>query len=185
MKDGNAFWRAVRISWPVLGGVWGAWVGFGGYLGIAPNADSFAMVFAMGFYVVFALVGLLAGIALGGVTGGLVEWLLRRVGVGIAGALIVATVVNALVLWQIAGFVQATYPGSRTSAVKSSVSSTIKTSLENPCAHLETENGSRSLCLFQRFAWHSTQAVGILMQANRAILRVVGAIALRSSSSRI
>lgn len=126
MKDGNAFWRAVRISWPVLGGLWGAWIGFGGYLGVAPNADSFAMVFAMGFYVVFAVAGLLAGIALGGLTGGVVEWLLRRVGVGLAGALIVATVVNALVLWQIAGFIQAKYPGLRTPAAKSSVSSVIK-----------------------------------------------------------
>jgi len=147
MKDGNAFWRAVRISWPVLGGAWGAWIGFGGYLGVAPNADSFAMVFAMGFYGVFAVVGLLAGIAIGGLTGGLVEWLLRRVGVGIAGALIVATVVNALVLWQIAGFVQARYPGLNAPAGKPSMSSTIKYSQENPCAHLEIEKGSRSRCV--------------------------------------
>ncbi len=139
MKDGNAFWRAVRISWPVLGGAWGAWIGFGGYLGIAPNADSFAMVFAMGFYVVFAVVGLLAGIAIGGLTGGVVEWLLRRVGVGLVGALIVATVVNALVLWQIAGFVQARYPGLNAPAGKPSVSSAIKSLLENPCVHLEIE----------------------------------------------
>lgn len=123
MKDGNAFWRAVRISWPVLGGIWGAWIGFGGYLSVAPNADSFAMLFAMGFYAVFAVVGLLAGVAIGGLTGGMVEWLLRRVGVGIAGALIVATVVNALVLWQVAGFVQAKYPGLNAPAAKPSVSS--------------------------------------------------------------
>ena len=130
MKGGNAFWRAVRISWPVLGGAWGAWIGFGGYLGIAPNADSFAMVFVLGFYCVFALAGLLAGIGIGGLTGGFVEWLLRRVGVGIAGALIVATVVNALVLWQVAGIVQAKYPGLNAPGAKPSVSSIIKSSPE-------------------------------------------------------
>ncbi len=139
MKDGNAFWRAVRISWPVLGGIWGAWIGFGGYLSVAPNADSFAMLFAMGVYAMFAVAGLLAGIAIGGLTGGIAEWLHRRVGVGIAGALIVATVVNALVLWQVAGFVQAKYPGLRSPAAKLAVSSTIKTSPANPCAHLELE----------------------------------------------
>lgn len=137
MKDGSAFWRAVRISWPVLGGAWGAWIGFGGYLGVAPNADSFAMLFAMGFYVAFAVVGLLAGIAIGGLTGGVVEWLLRRVGMGLAGALIVATVVNAVVLWQVAGFVQAKYPGLRTPAAKLSASSADKSSPESPCVHLK------------------------------------------------
>ncbi len=121
MEDGNAFWRAVRISWPVLGGAWGAWIGFGGYLGVAPNADSFAMLFAMGFYAVFAVVGLLAGVAIGGLTGGMVEWL---------GALIVATVVNALVLWQVAGFVQARYPGLNAPAGKPSMSSQAKFPLE-------------------------------------------------------
>ena len=142
MKDGNAFWRAVRISWPVLGGVWGAWIGFGGYLGIAPNADSFAMVFVMGLYGVFAVVGLLAGIAIGGLTGGFVEWLLRRVGLGIAAALIVATVVNGLVLWQVAGFVQAKYPGLRTPAAKPSASSAAKSSLGSTSVYMEIENGS-------------------------------------------
>lgn len=130
MKGGNAFWRAVRISWPVLGGAWGAWIGFGGYLGITPNADSVAMLFVLGFYCVFALAGLLAGIGIGGLTGGLVEWLLRRVGVGIAGALIVATVVNALVLWQVAGFVQSKYPGLKAPGAKPSVFSAIKSSPE-------------------------------------------------------
>ncbi|MDP3091634.1 MAG: hypothetical protein Q8N04_13215 [Nitrospira sp.] len=144
MKDGNAFWRAVRISWPVLGGLWGAWIGFGGYLGVAPNADSFAMLLAMGFYVVFAVAGLLAGIAIGGLTGGIAEWLLRRVGVGIAGALIVATVVNALVLWQVAGFVQAKYPGLNAPAAKLAVSSTIKSSPANPCAHQKIEKVPRA-----------------------------------------
>jgi hypothetical protein len=142
MKDGNAFWRAIRTSWPVLGGLWGAWIGFGGYLGVAPNADSFAMVFAMGFYGVFAVAGLLAGIALGGLTGGLIEWLLRRVGVGIPGALIVATVVNTLVLWQVAGFVQAKYPGLNAPAAKPSASSAAKSSLGSTSVHLEIENGS-------------------------------------------
>lgn len=145
MKDGNRFWRAVRISWPVLGGAWGAWIGFGGYLGIAPNADSFATLLAMGFYVVFAVVGLLAGVVIGGLTGGLVEWLLRRVGVGLAGALIVATVVNVLVLWQVAGFVQAKYPGLNAPAAKPSLASITKSTLENFYAHLEIEKVSGAI----------------------------------------
>lgn len=140
MTDGNAFWRAIRLSWPVLGGAGGAWVGFGGYFGVAPNADSFAMLFVLGFYSLTAVVGLLAGIAISGLTGGLVEWLLRRVGVGLAGALIVATVVNALVLWQVAGFVLAKYPGLNVPAAKPAVSSTTKSSVENPCVRRSPEN---------------------------------------------
>ncbi|MDP1769919.1 MAG: hypothetical protein Q8L74_14095 [Nitrospirota bacterium] len=140
MKDGNRFWQAVRISWPVLGGMWGAWVGFGGYHGVTPNADSFAMVFVLGFYSLFALGGLVAGMTSAALTGGLVEWLLRRYGVGLAGAVIVATVVSALVVWQLSVVVQAKYPGLRPPAAKPAVSSPIRSSPANPCARMPPEN---------------------------------------------
>jgi hypothetical protein len=140
MKDGNTFCRAVRISWPVLGGAWGAWVGFGGYLGVAPNADSFAMVFVSGFYGLFALIGLVAGMTSAALTGGLVEWLLRRFGVGLAGAVGVATVVSALVVWQLSDIVQAKSPGLRPPTAKSAVFSPTKSSLANPCARMPPEN---------------------------------------------
>ena len=113
MKHENYFWWAVRISWPLLGGVSGAWLGFGGYLRLPQNADSFATVFALGYFSMFAWVGLFSGMVSGALIGGLVERLLRRFGVGIAGAVIMATLVNALVLWQIVGLAQAKYPGLR------------------------------------------------------------------------
>ncbi|AGX88471.1 hypothetical protein Cenrod_2413 [Candidatus Symbiobacter mobilis CR] len=140
MKNGNHFWWAVRISWPLLGGVWGAWLGFGGYLRLPQNADSFGTVFALGFFSFFAWVGLFAGIASGALIGGLVERLLRRFGAGIASAVGVATLVNALVLWQIAGVVQAKYPGLRPPAAKPPVSSTTTLPPENPCAYPPPDN---------------------------------------------
>lgn len=113
MKDGSPYWWAIRVSWPLLGGAWGVWLGFGGYLRLPQNADSFATLVALVFFSVFAWVGLFAGMASGALIGGLAETLLRRFGAGIAGALIVATLVNALVLWQIAGVIEAKYPGLR------------------------------------------------------------------------
>ncbi|MDP2784117.1 MAG: hypothetical protein Q8O38_05920 [Sulfurimicrobium sp.] len=135
MKHGNPFWWAVRISWPLLGGAWGAWLGFGGYLQLPQNADSFATVFALVFFSFFAWVGLFAGMASGALIGGLVERLLRRFGAGIAGAVCVATLVNVLVLWQIAGFVQSKYPGLRPPAAVRAVTSTTEVPPRNPCAH--------------------------------------------------
>lgn len=140
MKDGNRFWRAVRISWPVLGGAWGAWLGFEGYFRVTPNADSFAMVFVLGFYGLFALAGLFAGMTSAALIGGAVEWLLRRVGVGLAGAVSMATVVSALAVWQLSVVVQAKYPGLVPPAAKSVVSSPAKSSPANSCARMPPEN---------------------------------------------
>ena len=75
------------------------------------NPDSFGPMLVLGFYAFFALIGLVAGAALCALVGGLVERLLRYLGVGIAAALVVATVVNALALWQVGDFVQSKYPG--------------------------------------------------------------------------
>lgn len=119
MTSDHTFVRVVRLSWPVLGGAWGAWVGFAGYLRLPQNADSFAMLFALGYFILFACVGLAMGSALGAAVGGLVERLLRQVGVPIAGALCVATVVTVLALWQIAAMVQTTFPGLKSERVRS------------------------------------------------------------------
>ncbi len=113
MKAGSAWWQAVRISWPVLGGVWGAWAGFGGYLQLPHNADSFAYMFAMGFFIFFAVVGLIAGAAIGALIGGSIEAVMRRFGIGVAAAMGVATVLNALAISQIVDVVQTKYPGLR------------------------------------------------------------------------
>ncbi len=136
MKHASPGSWAVRLSWPLLGGVLGAWQGFGGYLGLPASADSFANLFAFGFFGVFAWLGLFAGLGLGAMIGGSVEKLLRRFGAGIVSALGVATVVNALVLWQIAGIVQAHYPGLRPPAARPVVPSTNRLPSEkNACTH--------------------------------------------------
>jgi predicted lipid-binding transport protein (Tim44 family) len=135
MKRGNQLWWAVRLSWPLLGGVSGAWLGFGGYLRLPQNADSFATVLALVFFSFFAWVGFFAGIALGALIGGLVEKLMRRLGAGTAGAVCVATLVNGLALWQIAGIVQAKFPGLRAPAARPPVSATTRPPPANSCAH--------------------------------------------------
>ena len=104
---------AVRISWAVLGGALGAWQGFGGYLGLAHSADSFASMLALGFFGFFGWVGLFVGAACGALIGGLCEWLLLRLGAGVAAALGAATLVNAVALWQIVGLGASNYPGLR------------------------------------------------------------------------
>ncbi|RFC37054.1 MAG: hypothetical protein DID92_2727743362 [Candidatus Nitrotoga sp. SPKER] len=113
MKGQKPYGWYVRVSWPLLGGMWGAWLGFGSYFHLPHNANSFGTFFASGFFIFFAGVGLVAGAALGALIGGLAEWLLRRSGAGIVAALSVATLVNMLTLWQISDFVQAKYPGLR------------------------------------------------------------------------
>jgi hypothetical protein len=101
----------VRISWAMLGGACGTWLGLSGYLQLPHNADSFGSLIAKGVFGMFAWVGLLLGMACGALIGGLVEALLRRLGAGLAAASSVATVVNALALWLLVGAVQAAYPG--------------------------------------------------------------------------
>ena len=109
---------AARISWALLGGALGVCLGFGGYTRLTSNADSFASLFALGFFGFFAWVGLFAGMACGALIGGSCEWVLRRLGAGMAVALSVATLVNAVALWQITGLVEAKYPGLRAAPAK-------------------------------------------------------------------
>lgn len=113
MKLEEKFLWAVRVSWPVLGGIWGAVLGFGGLLRLPHTADSFGTVFAQGFFIFAACIGLLAGCACGAVVGGLTEKLLLNFRVRAVSAACVATAVTVFVLWQISGFIQNKYPGFR------------------------------------------------------------------------
>jgi hypothetical protein len=135
----TALWLA-RLSWPLFGGVCGARLGGQGYLALPHNADGFAMLFALGYFSLFALVGLVAGMLLGALTGGLVEKLLRHFGATLVSALSVATVVNALVCWQLAGVIQAKYPGLSRPVAKPPASSAAKLPAENPCARAPPQN---------------------------------------------
>ena len=142
MKRESPYWWVVHILWPLLGGAWGAWLGFRGYLRVHLNADTFAPVFVLGSYAFLALIGLIAGAASCALIGGLVERLLRYFGVEIVAALGVATLVNVLALWQIGDFVQATYPGLRAeraakpprSNAPGEVAPADKGSYQNPCS---------------------------------------------------
>ena len=139
MKPEGMFLWAVRISWPLLGGAWGAVAGFGGIHRLTHNADSFGSFIAHGFFITTAIIGLFAGMACGVLVGGLTEKLLRCLGVWGACAVCVATVVNALTLWLLVGILQSKYPGFRPPVTKLPVtppigSSTYKHQSENPCA---------------------------------------------------
>ena len=129
----RAHW-AIRATWPLLGGAVGAWLGFGGYLRLPQNADGFGTLFALGFFVAFAGAGLVGGLVVGAVAGGAVELALRRLGVAAAGALAVATLVNALVLWQLVVFVHDRYPGLRAPSATRAVATPAKPASRNPCA---------------------------------------------------
>ncbi len=114
MMRQNPYCWIVRLSWPLLGGAWGAWLGYRGYVHLPSyNADSAGSLLVSVFFLFFAVVGLFAGAASGALIGGLVEWFLRRSGARIVTALSVATLVNALLLWQIVDFIQVKYPGLR------------------------------------------------------------------------
>ncbi len=136
---------AVRISWSLLAGLWGGWLGAAAALRLPPNADSFGTLLAQGFFSLLALTGFVAGLVFGALVGGLAEKILRRAGMGITGALVVATSVNALACWQLAGAIQANYPGlgpaaARPPASLSGQPATVQPSADNVCAHPPAEN---------------------------------------------
>ena len=150
----NVVLWAVRISWPLLGGVWGAMTGYSGYGSLTPNADSFGMFFAQGFFMTAAIIGLAAGILCGVVVGGVTEKLLRYFGIHAVSAVCVATLVNALVIWQLVGIVRTKYPGFHPPASKPHVttspkgSSSSTTRPENPCAQPPPPENSK-----ERASW--------------------------------
>ena len=126
----------VRISWPFLGGIWGAMTGFGGYHRLTDNADSFGTFFANGFFIATAIISAAAGITCGVLVGGLTEKMLRSLGMRGAWAVCMATIVNALVLWQLVGIVLTKYPGFRPPHISAKPKGppTHKIPSGNPCA---------------------------------------------------
>lgn len=140
MKRGAAWLWVARASWLLLGGVWGAWLGFGGYLRLPHNADSFATLIAGGFFSVFALVGLGAGIAVAALSGGLTERLARLFGAGSAAAVCIASIATLLALWQVAAWVQSRYPGTGAPAASPAASQEITLPAARPCEHPPAQN---------------------------------------------
>lgn len=142
IKHESLSWWVGRILWPLLGGAWGAWLGFRRYFWVHLNADTFAPVFVLGIYAFLALIGLVAGAISCALIGGLVKKLLRYFGVGIITALSVATLVNVLALWQVGNFVQTKYPGLDAERAAKPLRSyapkepapTDKDSYQNPCS---------------------------------------------------
>lgn len=149
MKRGAAWLWVARVSWLLLGGVWGAWLGFGGYLRLPHNADSFATLIAGGFFSVFALVGLGAGMAVAALSGGLTERLARLLGVGSAVAVCIASIATLLALWQVSGWVQTRYPGTGAPAARPPASQAIAQPAPRPCEHPPAENSP------ERASWDS------------------------------
>ncbi|MEO5831533.1 MAG: hypothetical protein ABIQ36_13290 [Rhodanobacter sp.] len=123
--------RVARGWWLAIGGLWGSWVGFGGYFGVSRNADSFASLLASGFFIAFALLGLLAGMAVGGLAGWFVEHVMRRLGASTATTLVVATLASLCVVWQVSGLVRGRYPGLRTPVAHATPSA--KAQPKSPC----------------------------------------------------
>jgi hypothetical protein len=107
------FWRIVRKCWPLFGGAWCAWLVVQRLLGVSINGDTFGGVAYWIFGLFFAIIFFLAGAAVAALLGRMVEWLMRRAGAGVAAAVVVATLANALAIWQIGAFVQVTTPGLR------------------------------------------------------------------------
>ena len=101
----------VRALWPLLGGVWGAWLGAGGYFGIDFSANGLAAILASGFFAGFAVIGLVAGAVTGAAAGGVAEWVLRRLRLGSVPALAGGSVACVLACASLSSAVQARYPG--------------------------------------------------------------------------
>jgi len=118
MKGAMPHASLTRVLWSLLAGAWGAWVGFRGLFSQLPhlNADSAAPLFVWLAFGLFGLIGLLVGASLGAVIGRSADWLLRRLGAGTGVALVLASLLTALVIWQLTGFVQHRYPGLRAPA---------------------------------------------------------------------
>ena len=149
MKRGNAPLRVARVSWLLLGGIWGAWLGFGGQLRLPHNADSFATLIAGGFFGFFALVGLGAGVAVAALSGGLTERLALRLGARSAVAVCIASIATALTLWQVSAWVQTRYPGIGAPAAMPPASPAIALPAPRPCEHPPAENSP------ERASWDS------------------------------
>ena len=102
---------------------------------VAAECRQFRHVVCAGFFSFFAWVGSFVGMMLGALIGGTIEKLLRRLGVGMAAALCVATLANSFALWQIAGLLHASFPGLRHSIDRPVTPVTTDSSSTSTCAH--------------------------------------------------
>jgi hypothetical protein len=119
MKGGHPHWWFASLFCPLLGIAWVVWFWLPGMLQRLPHlgGDTFAPLFALGFFGFFALLGLAAGATSATLVGASIDWLLRRIGIGAIAAMVMATLVNLLALWQATDILQARYPGLRAGAV--------------------------------------------------------------------
>ena len=131
-KEQVASWL-IRSLWPILAGLWGAWLGAGGYSHINFTGDSFAQVFVGGYFVLFALIGLAVGVFTGALVGGGTEWLLRRLGLGSIPALLGASLVCFGVCVTLSAAVQLRYPGIQTPVIKNAPDRAPPPMTNNPC----------------------------------------------------
>ncbi len=117
MKDPKPPGWMVRLLWPALGGAWGAWVGFGPVLRYLPitNHDTFAPFGLILFGLIFAMVGLLIGAYSAMLIGAAAERLLRFLGAGAVPALVMASALNGLAIWQMTAIFQANSTPTRPS----------------------------------------------------------------------
>jgi hypothetical protein len=116
-KEQKASWL-IRALWPMLAGLWGAWLGAGGYSRISFNGDSLAQIFVGGYFAWFALIGLAVGVFTGALVGGGTEWLLRRFSLGSIPALLGASLVCFWACLTLSNAVQMHYPGIQPPATK-------------------------------------------------------------------
>jgi hypothetical protein len=116
-KELVASWL-IRALWPILPGLWGAWLGAGGYSHLNFTGDSFAQIFVGGYFALFAAIGLVIGMFTGALVGVCTEWLLRRLGLGLTPALLGASLVCFWACLTLSNAVQMRYPGVQTPAAK-------------------------------------------------------------------
>lgn len=104
---------SVRIACILLTASWGAWVGFGGYLKLKPNSDSFAMMFALGYFVAFAVLGLIVGTVVSMIIWSLVEKVLTSFKINRTMAMLVALLINLFFAWVLTDSIYSHFPGLR------------------------------------------------------------------------
>lgn len=103
-------WRLLRTCWPLFAGAWSGWLVVRRLLEMHWNGDSFGSAAYLMFGLCFAFIFFMVGAAIAVLLGRLVESLMRRSGAGVAVAVIVATLLNALAIWQIGNYVQSQVP---------------------------------------------------------------------------
>ncbi len=151
MKPDIHFWPVVRKCWPLFGGAWGAWLVVRRLLEMRWNPDSFGSAAYLMFGLFFAVIFFVVGAAIAALLGRVVESLMRRLGARVAAAVVVATLANVVVIWQIGDVLVTTSAGLRAPVdVKPKPGST------SGAAPLADQGSYRSGCLGPR----PTDAIG-------------------------